>query len=78
MGTGPSHIPVLLLIATLVVAGCSPRRLALSSLADSISSGAGGVFASDDDPDAGEYEDWQVALKHVSGVISGTLYQPVT
>jgi predicted anti-sigma-YlaC factor YlaD len=40
-----------MLAAALVAAGCSPRRLALTGLADALASGSGGVFASDDDPE---------------------------
>lgn len=46
-----SRLLLPLLAAALVAPGCSPRRLALTGLADSLASGSGGVFASDDDPE---------------------------
>lgn len=39
------------LLATLAAPGCSVRRMAMAGLADSLSGGAGSVFASDDDPE---------------------------
>jgi predicted anti-sigma-YlaC factor YlaD len=42
---------VLPLLMALVTSGCSIRRMALTELAGTLSGGAAGVFASDDDPE---------------------------
>lgn len=46
-----SRLLLPLLLAALVTPGCSLRRLALAGIADSLATGGGGVFASDDDPE---------------------------
>jgi predicted anti-sigma-YlaC factor YlaD len=43
--------PLAVALVALAGAGCSPRRLALTGLADALAGGGGGVFASDDDPE---------------------------
>ena len=45
-----SLLPRCLLCAILLLAGCSPRRIALDWVSTAITTGAGGVFASDNDP----------------------------
>jgi len=45
------RIALALLASAALASACSPRRLALTGLADALASGGGGVFASDDDPE---------------------------
>lgn len=47
----PSALPMLAVGAALALSGCSVRKLALSKVADALSSDGGSVFASDNDPE---------------------------
>jgi len=47
----PARILLPLLLAALAAPGCSLRRMAITSVADSLAGGTGSVFATDDDPE---------------------------